>query len=409
LPKISSAVALGFDSSLMRAIKAFDAVPKFAFPEVAARIDTRAISLQVSSLNVVPKLFEADRIAKAVSVNFDLWSSVTRDLGWAKTLGESFRQHSLYLGAVHDRTLAATAILESQAPVVTAFEQLSEALRVPRFTLLEKLGLATEAFAGSDALVRSVNEFFTRPMPRPEPLRPSVAEPRARQAVEADSEIEEAAAETIGLVHTTTRELIVVGTDALEVIGELVGDVVENVVDERLRPYAPLLERMMRLAKPQDFKGTLQSFARPFQRDHWKALWHDVGKAYKPKPEEIAQAVLSMYLQGQFGGMAFVGRELQNGDGFVDVLVDFLGVDYVVEVKIVGGGSWGIGRVKDGLDQLDEYVKNYDCPAAYLLVFDGRLTDRGEQLDAEYQLKSVAIAHVVVVRSYFDGPSTRKS
>lgn len=406
LPKISSAVSLGIDSGLMRAVKAFEAVPRVAFPDRAAWLDTRCVALQVSSLNVVPKLLEVDRIAKSVSASFETWSSVTRDLGWAAKLGEAFRQHSEYLGAVHDRTLEATAILKSHAPVFAAFERLAETFRVPRFSLPEQLGFATEAFVGSDTLVRTVNEFFARPVPRPEPLaRPSVAEPRARQAVEADSEIEEAADETIGLVHTTTRELIVVGSEALDVLGELVGD----VVDERLKPYAPLLERMMRLAKPKDFIGTLRAFAQHFQRDHWKALWHDVGKVFKPKPEEIAQAVLSMYLQGQFDGMAFVGRELQNGDGFVDVLVDFLGVDYVVEVKIVGGGSWGIGRVKDGLDQLDEYVKNYACPAAYLLVFDGRLTDRGEKLESEYRLKSGATAHVVTARSYFDGPSTRKS
>lgn len=59
----------------------------------------------------------------------------------------------------------------------------------------------------------------------------------------------------------------------------------------------------------------------------------------------------------------------------------------------------------DGVDQVDAYVQNYDAAAAYLLVFDGRVSDRGERLDDQYGLKSGATAHVVLVRSYFDAPS----
>ena len=142
-----------------------------------------------------------------------------------------------------------------------------------------------------------------------------------RRALDAEEDIEAAADESETLVHITTGRLILVGNDALVGIRQIVG----GVVDERFGPFAPLLKRLLLLENPNSFYDLLRSFARHFQRDHWKSLWADVGTAFKTRPEEIAQSLLTIFLQGQFGGMAFVGRELGNGDGFVDVLVNFLG------------------------------------------------------------------------------------
>lgn len=112
-----------------------------------------------------------------------------------------------------------------------------------------------------------------------------------------------------------------------------------------------------------------------------------------------------MFLHGHWAGLAFVGREIACGDGYVDLLVNFLGVDYILELKIVGAG-WGIGYAKDGLDQLDTYMGKYSRPEAYLVVFDGRKTQAGEQMKNEYQLRN-GTAHVVTVRVYEDAPSGR--
>ena len=114
-------------------------------------------------------------------------------------------------------------------------------------------------------------------------------------------------------------------------------------------------------------------------------MWTQTGEAYVSKPERVAQAFLGLFLQGHWTGLAFVGKEIDNGDGFIDLLVNFLGVDYVVELKMLGGG-YGIGHAKGGLDQLDAYMQNFQHQEAYLVVFDGRKTQQGEQLQPAYDL-----------------------
>jgi hypothetical protein len=379
-------------------------LPEFKLPDLSALVETRSLALQVTSLTGQMDILGIDRVSRSIADGLGRWTELTRGLANLPDYGAFFRDHTRYLEQLNVRTLAAEALLKSHSDVFSSFERVAESLRIPEFPSLETLGIAQRAFADSDAIVRSVGKFFEPPaLPRAPFGRPAVPPPEVRHALDTEAEIEEAADESDTLVHTTAGRLILVGNDALVGLRQLVG----GAIDERLGPLAPLLTRLQFLTNPNNFSDLLHSFARHFQRDHWKSLWMEFGTAFKPRPEEIAQSLLAMFLQGQFGGIAFVGRELGNGDGFVDVLVNFLGIDYVVEVKMVGA-SWSIGGAKDGLDQLDAYVQNYNAASAYLLVFDGRKSEKGEQLDSEYRLKSGATARVVVVRSYFDAPSKRK-
>ncbi|HEV3313119.1 MAG TPA: hypothetical protein VG815_21625 [Chloroflexota bacterium] len=387
----------------------FDILPKFTLPEfkvpdLSALVETRSIALQVTSLTAQMDLLGIDRVSRTIADGLGRWTELTRGLANLPDYGAFFRDHTRYIEQVNARTLAAESLLKSHADVLSSFERVAQSLRLPEFRSFETLGVAQRAFADSEAIVRSVGKFFEAPkLPRAPIGQPAVLPAEMRRALDTEAEIEEAADESETLVHTTTGRLIIVGNEALVGLQQLMGE----VVDERLGPLAPLLKRLQFLANPNNFSDLLHSFARYFQRDHWKSLWTEFGAVFKPRPEEIAQSLLTIFLQGHFGGIAFVGRELGNGDGFVDVLVNFLGIDYVVEVKIVGV-SWGIGGAKDGLDQLDAYVQNYNAASAYLLVFDGRKSEKGEQLNSEYRLKSGATARVVVVRSYFDAPSKRR-
>src|SRR5579883_2518445 len=343
-------------------------VPDFKFPDLSAIAEARSVALQVTSVTARMDLLGFDHVTRTLADGLGRWAELTRGIAKLPDYSALFRDHTRYLEQLNVRTLAAESLLKSQAGVFSSFDRLAEILRVPKIPSLETLSIAQHAFADSEALVRSVGDFFKAPgLPRAPHTRPSAPLPEVRRALEAEGEIEEAAGESDSLLHATTGRLIVVGREALVGFREMVG----GVIDERLGPLVPLLRRLQRLESPDGFYELLISFARHFQRDNWKSLWADIGAAYKPKPEEIAQAILAAFLQGQFGGVAFVGRELGNGDGYVDVLVNFLGRDYVVEVKIVGA-SWSIGAAKDGLDQLDAYVKNYNAPSPYLLVFDGR-------------------------------------
>lgn len=300
------------------------------------------------------------------------------------------------------RVSFADHLLRSHAEVFSSFTRLAENLRTPTSSLADALELADRAFAGSDDLVISASDFFARQPVQPRPVvKPSPLDaPEVARAFRADEEIEEAADQTDVIVHATAEQAIQLGNDTAAMFAELMG----KTIDERLKPFQAILARMKLLADPKNFLEVLKEFALHFQREHWKDLWADQGNKYNPKPESIARLGLAMYLRGCCQGAGFVGKELGNGDGYIDLLVNYLGLNHVVEVKIVGG-SWGIGDAKSGLDQLDAYIQNYDSAPGYLIVFDGRVSTKGEQLPAEYKLKSGATAQVIVVRSYFDKPS----
>lgn len=407
VPKLAGFSTAGIDRTLLEASRAIASFPKIDLPvhnfaAVAAGIDARAITLHASSVAAVSQLADVGRFAAAASANLEQWAGIGREFQWAARIGEAFRERTAFLDTLASRAGAAEQLLKTHADVFASFERVAEVARLPSAPLSDTFDLVTRAFARSDGLVWAANDHFATPMPRARPLeRPPAVDPREERAFDAEVGVERTAMEADALVHTTVRQAIVAGNDTLLIVKELVG----QAVAEQVGPFAPLLERLRRLAEPKSFLDTLRAFARDFQRDHWKALWLEQGKVYKSRPEDIAQAMLALYLQGHCGGAAFVGRELGNGDGFVDVLVNFLGQDFVVEVKIVGGGSWSIGSVKGGLDQLDAYVRHYETASAYLLVFDGRRSDRGEQLQTEYRLASGATAHVVTVRCYFEAPS----
>lgn len=112
--------------------------------------------------------------------------------------------------------------------------------------------------------------------------------------------------------------------------------------------------------------------------------------------------MLSLFLEAQYGGIAFLGQELSNGAGYVDVLLNFLGVDRVVEIKMVGA-KYGYQTALDGAAQLSQYLENYQHPEGYLVIFDGRTTDAGKRFPEEISVPNGTIK-VIVVRAYFEAP-----
>lgn len=377
-------------------------IPIFHVPDLSAWLDTRSIALQLSSTALLPKLTAVEQFSTLAKVNLDNWSGLTQHLKVSEQFHDLIGTHFGYLDELTKRTSLAEELLRSHTEVFSSFNKVAEAFRAPQFPNLEHVQLLGKAFTGSDHLVRSVSDYFSQEPARPRSIqRPTdLIGPYAQHAYDADQQIEEAADQTEDMIHGTAEEVILIGNDAISMLMEIIG----TAIDEKISPYAPILNRMKLLASPKSFLETLQAFALHFQREHWKDLWSEQGKKYNSRPESIARLALSMFLLGHCQGAAFVGKELGNGDGFVDMLVNYLGINYVVEVKIIGA-SWGVGYAKAGLDQLDAYIQNYDTAPGYLLVFDGRVSTKGEQLQPEYTLKSGATAHVVVIRSYFDKPS----
>ncbi len=68
------------------------------------------------------------------------------------------------------------------------------------------------------------------------------------------------------------------------------------------------------------------------------------------------------------------------------------------------GANWSIGDVEGGLKQLNKYMHSENHNEAYLVVFDGRKTNKGKQLNKVYDLEHGRV-HVVTSKIYWERPS----
>lgn len=389
-------------SDMQRFLKSAETVRAFenTVPDMSRWVGARSVDIQVSSAHLLPKILALEQLSSSSLNNFNQWNRLAAELNWSAKFGDRFKSHAALLNGLTESTKKASRILEAHSGLVSGYTKFAELFRTSS-TLDQTLRQAANLLEGSNSLVAQASKFLIRERPLARPVfNPPNDDPRAISAKDAGKAIEADADEADDVVHSAAGQVLLLGNDGIVLIRELLG----AVIDDRLKPYVPIMERMQLLSQPGNFIDVLAKFATTFARDHWKDLWIVAGDQFRPSPEGIGRLALSMFLHGQFNGAAFVGKELNNGDGFVDMLVNFLGMDFVVEVKIVGA-NYGIGRAKAGLKQLGEYISNYSSPVGHLLVFDGRKSTDGEQLDPEYKLESGAIVRVTVVRSYFDAPS----
>lgn len=263
----------------------------------------------------------------------------------------------------------------------------------------DALFLANDSILQVKTLVSQVSRYFSRQStlsPRFQKPRFDVASPEEETLV---NEVEDSAEEAEILLHEGTSDALRMSQLPVLILSEHLDDILK----ERLQPYKHILERLSFLSQPHSFFDLLTRFGKQFSREYWKTLWEKPGEQYRSKPESIAQMALGTYLAGVFHNVAFVGREIGCGAGYVDLLVNLLAKDYLVELKIIGCG-WGIGDAKSGLHQLDSYMGHYSQQEAFLVVFDGRKTDTGERLRSEYQVDN-GIIKVLAIPVYCKPPT----
>ena len=141
------------------------------------------------------------------------------------------------------------------------------------------------------------------------------------------------------------------------------------------------MRRINILLDPPSFFDFLKRLVQIISEKHWEAFWKIKGEKFVEHPERIAKGILGACIAVSFGDVAFIGPETKFCNGYIDLFTTF----HIVEIKIVGPG-WGIGWAKSGLTQLDKYMKIHKRNESYLVVLDGRKTDKGEQLENEYQM-----------------------
>jgi hypothetical protein len=374
-------------------------VPDDLFRAPVLSLPVQSVLLDMRSHVLLPRIDAIADLARVATRNMDAWQHVLRQHDEITRSARAFAESTRWMTQLTDQLGQMQRLLRPVPDITGMLRAAGEQLRSTGFAA-ETLFRADVAIARSIDVVVGANDYFSRRegtvSPVVRPVLPLDAPPDSREAFDT---VADSAAAAEGLLHDESSGLVVLGSEA----AQLIADLVKEGIDERLRPYGNILSRLERIARPGTFLDLLSAFATVTARDYWKALWHKPGEAYLPSPERLAQTFLGLFLNGAWGGLAFVGREIGNGDGYVDLLVNFLGQDHVVELKMLGG-SYGIGHAKGGLDQLDAYMQNYQSPEAFLVVFDGRKTQHGEQLQATYDLPHGRV-RVVTVRVYFDAPS----
>lgn len=374
-------------------------VPIVPYVDRADWLAERRLLLETTASQLRPSITASLQIQRSIESTLGIWNKSVVTVHDELVRGPLIQLRQQNLEAMMERSRAVSDILQAVRPFEDAIARTVELTKLG-IGELDSIGATLrDALRMSGEIVSATSHHFSttdRPRFETTPVYPD----QAKDLREADEQVEEFYEQSETLLHEDASETIIVTNDTLLLVREQFA----SAIDERLAPYTPVLDRLAYLSRPDSFMEVLKKFSHSFGNLHWKALWETSGSKFKPKPEEIAQSILASHLEGICHGIAFVGREIGSGDGYVDLLVNFLGYDYIVEIKIVGG-SWSIGSAKKGLDQLDHYMMAYEQPQAFLVVFDGRTSDKGEQLSPSYQLDNGTV-QVVTVKSYFKAPTT---
>lgn len=193
---------------------------------------------------------------------------------------------------------------------------------------------------------------------------------------------------------------------------EAIGDIVKRDAHRYLRDKPPhkhpaLNQFIESMTHPVAFFDVLCRFARRVAREDSRLFWSDYGRKFNPSPEAIGKALLGIFLEGHSRGTAFVAHELHVGEGYVDVVVFFMNKTFIIELKVVGA-NWSFGKAESGLNQLQCYDDLYANAELFMVVFDGRKTQRGKQLPEECKLDNGKTARVLTVPIFSIAP-TRKA
>ena len=116
-----------------------------------------------------------------------------------------------------------------------------------------------------------------------------------------------------------------------------------------------------------DMDRLLQEFQK-FWRRH-SAIWEEKADYTEAFPHLLLMA----YLQRVTNGGGDIDRELAAGRGRMDLMVEYAGKHYIIEIKIIHSYDSPAAVREEGLEQIQEYRDKFDSSIpAYLVIFDRR-------------------------------------
>ena len=301
---------------------------------------------------------------------------------------------SLTIGVEHsyremiNRLVSTTSsIADAIKPVSLFYKKADEALKsisnigLNLSSINKQCELGNIAIHISEEIVNNANDYFSKWRELQETPRttkvPSVLKEKKQNLVYQNE------ASEILLENEADKSVLTSNWIAHSLFREL-GDIKSDV--KEIKGFVSLARRLKFLDDTRPFIEHLRNFAVELGANFAEVFWQEKGEIFISRPERTAKSHLGMYLKGKYGGVAFIGSEIHSGNGFIDIYVYFMGRKCIVEIKIVGCG-WSVEDAEKGMDQLDKYMHSENQNESYLLVIDGRKTDRGKKLKEAYELE----------------------
>jgi hypothetical protein len=133
-----------------------------------------------------------------------------------------------------------------------------------------------------------------------------------------------------------------------------------------------------------ELESALADFGDYVRRDKRMEFWRrEKGSSRRhtwiQQPERLARNFLHTFLEARLGRRMDAFEEVGAGAGRIDLYLTFDGgLSAVVELKMLGGGSYATSYAWAGRSQLVHYMNNRRSSLGYLVVFDARVRDWGE-------------------------------
>lgn len=153
----------------------------------------------------------------------------------------------------------------------------------------------------------------------------------------------------------------------------------------------------------RDIMSCLEDFS-VIVSDRRMQFWRKEGKVHKFKnsPEEIGKELFINFLFSRFGNDVIIVDEYKAGAGRIDIFLAFsTDLKIIVELKMCGQ-SYSENYALEGIEQLAHYMKIKSVFLGYLVVFDARVKDFGNNLkDPISQGSSTIFPKAVDIRNIY--------
>ncbi|MCC6557430.1 MAG: AAA family ATPase [Polyangiaceae bacterium] len=182
-------------------------------------------------------------------------------------------------------------------------------------------------------------------------------------------------------------------TDTLEIANPIYAEVIPRLLTRGIRASMGMIRPTWLLPDGRLDPARLLDAFLAFWRRHGEALM-----GASPYHESAPHLVMMAFLQRVENGGGTLHREFAIGSGRLDLLLEYKDVKVPMELKV-----WRPGQpdpVKDGLEQVDEYLAGLGEPTGWLVIFDRRPKARKADRNAEAKLrKTPAGRRVTVIRA----------